>query len=742
MRTIVICEKPSQAKNIQAAIGNRHGQVFAAAGHLLTLSPPDRVRPEWKKWSTELLDPGGPWPKEAIQEDYTRRALARIHEALKTAERVIIATDCDREGTVIGMEILEAAGYGGEVKRALFAAEDKDTLAKAFDDLRPVEETAGMYAAGRAREQADIVCNLTLTRAASVHLVARGREGVVGIGRVKTPVLAIVCRREREILDFVPDHFHEIVAPTIAEGSALELVCGRPPGIPAPKPGVAVDTQAVRIMDRSHAERIAAAAEGWSGALEVGVARKKQGPPRPYDLATLQQRMGRKRWPAKKTLEVAQELYEKHKVITYPRAESRVLPAVMADEVPGLVARLLQRREFSGYADVLSAPVIRSSGKGAVFSDRALAGSAHHAIIPNPAVDVGQAVLAGDALTVFEEIAAGFLASVAPDCVYDRITVRARVPVPGENDPAEFEAAGRRVITRGFTAILKASQEEDEPEIGLIADGSAGAMADVRVEAKETKPPPRYGEGTLIKAMKEAWRFVDDPEYRERLKESAGIGTAATRDSIIDGLVSQGQLVRDKGRFKPGEDGWKLWKLLERVCPELVDPARTAIWELLFDGLQASAKSVAPEVWLPVVDALAREAATAAGKICAISTEGIEFGRVQTARPAPGGKGGGRRGKGKSRSRSFTLSEKQAALARSLVERGVGDPPEDMNDAHAVKAYIDACMAGGGPPPSAKQVAFANRLAGSGKVPKEAMASARTLSAWIDEKKATRRSGG
>lgn len=741
MRSIVICEKPSQAKNIQAAIGNRHGEVYAAAGHLLTLSPPDRVRPEWKRWSTELLDPGGPWPKEAIRGDYSRRALARITAALKTAERVVIATDCDREGTLIGMEILESAGYGGQVKRALFAAEDKATLARAFDDLRPVEETAGMHAAGRAREQADIICNLTLTRAASVHLVAPGREGVIGIGRVKTPVLAIVCRREREILDFVPDHFHEVVAPTIADGAALELVCSRPPGIPAPKPGVAVDTQAVRIMDRSHAERIAAAAEGWRGALEVRVTRKRQGPPRPYDLAALQQRMGRRRWPAKKTLEVAQELYEKHKVITYPRAESRVLPAVMADEVPGLVARLLQRREFRGYADVLAEPVIRSSGKGAVFSDRALAGAAHHAIIPNPAVDVGKAALSGDALTVFEEIAAAFLAGVAPDCVYDRITVRAQVPVSGEGAPAEFEAAGRRVITRGFTAILKATEEKEEPEIGVLANGSAGAMADVRVEAKETKPPPRYGEGTLIKAMKEAWRFVDDPEYRERLKESAGIGTAATRDSIIDGLVRQEQLVREKGRFKPGEDGWKLWKLLDRACPELVDPARTAIWELLFDGLQASATSAAPEVWLPVVDALSREAATAVGRICAIPADGLEFGKVQTARPAPGRKGGGAVGKGKSPRRPFTLSEKQLALARSLVERGVGKPPKDMNDAHAVKEYIDACMAGGGPPPSAKQVEFAKRLAGSGKVPKEAMASARALSAWIDEKKSSRQQG-
>src|SRR5215813_3118822 len=331
---IVITEKTSQAKDIRAAVGSRYGDILPAEGHLFDLLEPEDLVPAWKRWSPILLRPEGLYGTRPAEGGNKAAKLKAIREALHWAKRVWLATDCDREGQLIGQEILEHYGYRGQVMRVLFTAQDSQTIRDAFAGAKPNSEYTSLYAAVVARRQADQIYNLSLTRTATVVL-GRGARGVIGVGRVKTPTLAIVCKRELEIRNFVPQGYFEVVA--TAKVAAGEFQMRH-----APK-------EKQRILRREIAEAIAKAAQGFEGPLAVSMEDKRQGPPKLHDLPSLQKlcssRFG---WSAAKTLEVAQELYdgEGKKIITYPRAEVRYLPERSITDVPKIVAGLQVGKSF------------------------------------------------------------------------------------------------------------------------------------------------------------------------------------------------------------------------------------------------------------------------------------------------------------------------------------------------------------------------------------------------------------
>ena len=219
---IVITEKSSQARDVRAAVGSRYGAVLPAEGHLLDLCEPEDANPAWKRWSTELLKPEGLYGTKPATGGNKAAKLKAIRAALRTAKRVWLATDCDREGQLIGQEILEHCGYRGEVMRVMFTAQDPKTIRDAFGRARPNAEHAPLYAAAVARRQADQIYNLSLTRTATVTL-GRGAQGVIGVGRVKTPTLAIACKRELEIRGFVPVSYFEVAAAAHAGGGAFRM---------------------------------------------------------------------------------------------------------------------------------------------------------------------------------------------------------------------------------------------------------------------------------------------------------------------------------------------------------------------------------------------------------------------------------------------------------------------------------------------------------------------------------------
>ena len=208
---IVITEKSSQAKDVRAAVGSRYGNVLAAEGHLFDLLELEDVVPAWKRWSPILLRPERLYGTRPAEGGNKAAKLRAIREALYTAKRVWLATDCDREGQLIGQEILEHYEYRGQVMRVLFTAQDSQTIRDAFGRAKPNSEYARLYAAAVARRQADQIYNLSLTRTATV-ILGRARGKFIGVGRVKTPTLAIVCKRELEIRNFVPIAYFEVVA--------------------------------------------------------------------------------------------------------------------------------------------------------------------------------------------------------------------------------------------------------------------------------------------------------------------------------------------------------------------------------------------------------------------------------------------------------------------------------------------------------------------------------------------------
>jgi DNA topoisomerase-3 len=569
---IIITEKTSQAKDVRAAIGSRYGEVLPAEGHLFDLEEPEDAVPEWKRWTPILLRPEGLYATRPAHGGNKAAKLKAIREALRTAKRVWLATDCDREGQLIGQEILEHYKYRGEVMRVLFTAQDPQTIRDAFSRAKPNSEYARLYDAAVARRQADQIYNLSLTRTATV-ILGKGSKGVIGVGRVKTPTLAIVCKRELEIRDFVPVTYFEIVATTKVAGGQFKMRH-------APQE---------RILKREDAEIVVKAALDFEGLLGVRVEDKRQGPPKLHDLPSLQKLCAsRFSWPAAKTLEVAQELYDGQgkKIITYPRAEVRYLPENLIGDVPKIVAGLQVGQSFKTIP-VPPSPVIRKGSSG-VFHDKGLEGASHHAVIPNVnTIDSLREVwprLSSDEKKLFDVIARAYLASVMPDFRYRQTTAT----IDANGFP--FKATGRQPLDLGWRAAFPEWQPADEKSddaqlLPQMKNGETARLLNPTIENKETRPPPRYNEGTLIEAMQNAWRFVDDEVLRDRLKEAKGIGTPATRAEIIGGLKRQDFLTIQAKNIVPTATGLTLYGVLRTADPALVDPGVTAQLECLLDDV-------------------------------------------------------------------------------------------------------------------------------------------------------------
>jgi len=718
---IVITEKTSQAKDVRAAVGSRYGHILPAEGHLFDLLEPEDVVPEWKRWSPTLLRPDGLYGTRPAEGGNKPAKLRAIREALRTAKRVWLATDCDREGQLIGQEILEHYNYRGQVMRVLFTAQDSQTIRDAFGSARPNSEYERLYAAAVARRQADQIYNLSLTRTATV-ILGRGARRVIGVGRVKTPTLAIVCRRELEIRNFVPLAYFEVVATAKVAGGQFRMRHA-PQG---------------RIVRRETAEDVAKAAEGFEGALAVRVEDKRQGPPKLHDLPSLQKlcssRFG---WPASKTLEVAQELYDGQgkKVITYPRAEVRYLPQNLISDVPRMVAGLRAGQAFNGIP-VPEPPVIRKGASGC-FHDKGLEGASHHAVIPNVnTIDKLPEVwprLSSDEKKLFDVIARAYLSALMPDFRYRQTT--ATLDVRG----FEFRAAGRQPIDLGWRAAFPDWQPADEKgdEAQLLPplrDGETAQLQDPKIEDKETRPPPRYNEGTLIEAMQNAWRFVDDEVLRERLKEAKGIGTPATRAEIISGLKKQGFIIAQGKNIVPTETGLSLFGILKQADPALVDPGVTAQLECLLDDVV-----VGKQQMVGAIDAVCDVAERIIGRLKESATDGGSplrgdlVGDVAAAYPP-------------------TPAMKR--FADSLTRKGIKPPPGYKTSIAICRKFLsehapkktdgETAVRLDRKPASSAQLSYATKIAlGKGVViPDETKANSAAMAAWIDLNKGTKRRKG
>ena len=716
---IVITEKSSQAKNVRAAVGSRYGDVLAAEGHLFDLLEPEDVVPEWKRWSPILLRPDGLYGTRPADGGNKAAKLRAIREALRKAKRVWLATDCDREGQLIGQEILEHYEYRGQVMRVMFTAQDRQTIRDAFGRAKPNAEYAQLYAAAVARRQADQIYNLSLTRTATV-ILGQGSRRVIGVGRVKTPTLAIVCKREFEIRNFVPIAYFEVVVTAKVAGGKFQMRH-------APQE---------QILKRQVAENVVSAARDFEGPLGVRVEDKRQVPPKLHDLPSLQKLCGsRFGWSASKTLAVAQELYDGQgkKIITYPRAEVRYLPQSLIPDVPRIVAGLRVGQSFSTIP-VPDPPVIRKGASG-TFYDKGLEGASHHAVIPNVnTIDKLPDIwprLSSDEKKMFNVIARAYMAALMPDFRYRQTTATL------DARAFEFRASGRQPIDLGWRAAFPEWQPADEKgdEAQLLPPlrtGETAKLHDPKIEDKETRPPPRYNEGTLIEAMQNAWRFVDDEVLRERLKEAKGIGTPATRAEIIGGLKKQGFLIAQGKHIVPTETGLSLFGVLKQADPALVDPGVTAQLECLLDDVVVGRQEM-----VGAIDAVCNVAEQIIGKL----KDGAALGGPALLGAAVGGSPA-----------TYPPTPTMKRYADSIArQKGIRPPAgyktsisicrKFLNE-HAPKNADGAATGKDEPKPvSPAQLLYAKKIAqGKGLIiPEKAKASSAAMSAWINSNRGSKR---
>lgn len=582
---LFLCEKPSQGKDIGRILGatqrgegclNGSGVTITwCIGHLVEAAAPEVYDAALKRWSLEQL-PIIPqqWrvevkPKTATQFKVVKALLAK-------ATHLVIATDADREGELIAREIIDLCGYRGPIERLWLSALNDASIRTALGKLRPSSDTLPMYYSALARSRADWLVGMNLSRLFTLLGRQAGYDGVLSVGRVQTPTLKLVVDRDREIAAFKSAPFWAIDVSLSTEGQAFSAQWVAPDGC---------TDDAGRCLQQPVAQQAAQQirAAGSAQVVSVETERVREGPPLLFDLGTFQEVCSRQLGlDVQETLQIAQALYETHKATTYPRSDSGYLPESMFAEVPTVLDSLLKTdpslRPIMGQLDRTQRSRAWNDGKV----------TAHHGIIPTlePA---NLSVMSEKERAVYRLIRAHYLAQFLPHHEFDRTVAELSC---GQQ---KLVATGKQVVVKGWRLVL------DEPEREGSADEDADAsarsqvlpalreamacqIAGADIKALKTMPPKPYTQGELVKAMKGVARFVTDPRLKQKLKDTTGIGTEATRANIISGLITRGYIVK-KGRSIRASDA--AFTLIDAVPAAIADPGTTAVWEQALDMIEA-----------------------------------------------------------------------------------------------------------------------------------------------------------
>src|ERR671918_537870 len=573
-KTLVIAEKPSVGRDLAGALPGAFKQskdkthlvgddyvITWAVGHLVGLADPETYDEKLKKWKFDHL-PIVPQKFRLVpNDDKAKKQLRAVHKLMKDPEVDTIVNACDagREGELIFAYTYETAGVQKPVKRLWLNSMTRKAIEAAFGELREGEEMRLLEEAARSRSEADWLVGMNATRAATIRLRA-AFDGAVSLGRVQTPTLALVARREEEIRAFKPEPYWLVEAKFAASGE--RRYSGRYLGgkrLPA-------ETEAVAIVE---------AVRDQAGEItKLEKSEQREQPQLLYDLTSLQRHANSMYgFSARRTLAAAQRLYEEHKALTYPRTNSRFLTGDMIGEIKPtaeLVGRGAQYRRGAEY--VLS---LDKLPLGRVVNDQKV--QDHHAIIPTRSEhDLGR--MGQDELKVYDLVAKRFLAIFHPEAVYERTRVETTVV------EHVFRTSGRRLIEPGWKGVY--GEEADQPRgdddsggdqlLPKLEQGETVQTLSVESLRKETQPPRRFTDASLLAAMETAGKEVEDAELREAMKDS-GIGTPATRASIIERLVDVGYLEREGRALHATEKGIQVVRLLNGH--QLTSAELTGDWE-------------------------------------------------------------------------------------------------------------------------------------------------------------------
>ncbi len=550
---VILTEKPSVARSIAQClnINRKHDgyfegngyQITWAFGHLVELKEPDEYRPDWKRWTLEAL-PIIPeqFELKAKEDDGAKKQLNTIKQLFKNATEIICATDAGREGELIFRYILTWTGCEQKpIQRLWVSSLTDEAIRKGFAQLQDGKLYQGLYQAAKCRSESDWIVGLNATRLYTLKFAQYGNLWT--LGRVQTPVLAMIVQKDLEIAQFVPKDFWELH--TLYREVDFQYTGGR-------------------FDNKDYAEALLAQITGFDFVItDVNGKREQIQPPLLYDLTDLQKDLNiRYGLTAEQTLAIAQQLYEK-KHITYPRTDSRYL----SNDMKAGISDLLQKLRSLFEAQI--APLIpdRLQLPSRYFNDAKV--TDHHAIIPTSIVPTA---LTGDEHKVYQAIAIRFIAAFYPPCIKQITTVLGYVAC--EIAP-KFKTTGTVIESLGWQELYKNDKDKETKLLPAFVKGETGAQQPSIVQGKTTPPKP-YNEATLLAMMESAGKTCDDEALKEALKEK-GLGTPATRASIIEVLISRHYITRQKKNLISTESGQQLISLIH--SDSLKSAALTGEWE-------------------------------------------------------------------------------------------------------------------------------------------------------------------
>lgn len=620
----VLAEKPSVARDIAKVLGAGargdgylHGNGYVvtwAIGHLASLAQPHEIRPEWRAWRRDTL-PMLPdaWPLVVYEK--TKDQFEVVRKILSSAKvsRVICATDAGREGELIFRYIYEAAGCSKPVSRLWISSLTPEAIRKGFEAVKPGSEYEPLADAARGRSRADWLVGMNLSRA---YTLTYGDE--LSVGRVQTPTLAMVVERELAIRSFVPEDYIEVVA-TFRPADRADAESYRGTWVRDPN-----DAQKSARLPKDGEEGAAIVARAKSGAAAIESVKaetQKMGPPLLYDLTELQRHANRLYgFSAQRTLDIAQALYEKHKLISYPRTDSRHLSQDVARTLPSVVKAFAERYRELMAEGTGERPLGRKFVDDAKVSD-------HHAIIPT-VTSPERANLPPDEAKIYDLVCRRLLSCWHEDHIWSVTTVITAISNDALVD--RYHSTGKMIQQVGWKVLdlqvskKSAQQEEEQALPSGLARGQAQDVIDAQAVKKKTRAPKRFTEASLLTAMETAGKTLDEKELSDAMKES-GLGTPATRASIIETLLKREYILRNGKNLEATDKGIQL---IEVVHPEVKSPAMTGQWEAYLKRIQRGEAELEP--FLRGIEDYVRDVVGKVGNLPAAPRE-----RRQTAAAAP-----------------------------------------------------------------------------------------------------------
>ncbi|ARR47862.1 DNA topoisomerase III (plasmid) [Vibrio campbellii] len=578
---LFLCEKPSQGRDIANVLGchekidgalRGNGDVVTwAFGHLLSQADPEYYDASLSgAWSYEQL-PIVPSQWQMVVPSDKKKQFNVIKKLLGSCSEMVIATDADREGEVIAREILDYVGYTGRVSRLWLSALDEASIRKGLENLRPGSEHEPLYWAGLGRSQADWLLGMNLTRLCSIAGREVGYRGALSVGRVQTPTLRLVVERDVTIANFVSKPFYDVVAKAGFDAKWQ---------VPE-----ALGDEAGRCLSRDAASQVAAQCQGQPAVVSAfDTKRQKAKHPALFFLGTLQKTMSAQYgYTAQQVLDTAQALYEKHKLTTYPRTDCAFLPTSQQGEVSQVVNALSSESAFASMCHGADAAL-----QSACWNDKKVAQSSHHAIVPT-AKTPKLAELSERERHVYIAVVQRYLAQFYPHAEDDATSIELQCGVH------RFKASGKVERVKGWRVVTCGDEEKGKDEgkgkreasanqtLPSLTIGQSVTLSDVNVVDKKTTPPAAFTEGTLLDAMANIARSDNIPaQFKAILKETAGLGTQATRAAIIETLKKRG-FIEAKGKKLLSTAAGR--GVIQALPNEVSNPVMTAIWEQALEGI-------------------------------------------------------------------------------------------------------------------------------------------------------------